>query len=276
MKISLAISVQKTKFSVLVFKGNLEKNVAKIASLGYNGIELAIKNPRMVDVKAIEGLLGRYKLELSAIGTGQAFSEEGLSFTHPEKSIRDKAIEKIIEQIDLARNFNAVVILGCIRGKISEKASKKKAINWARDAFNECARFAEKLKVVLALEPINRYETNIVNNVAGALEFVDTLGYKIPLLLDTFHMNIEEPSIYKSIIMAKDKIAHIHMADSNRWPPGYGHMSFEEIIEALREIDYQGYISLEMLPLPDADRAAQHGIEYLRKILDNQESRVNL
>ena len=76
------------------------------------------------------------------------------------------------------------------------------------------------------------------------------------LLADTFHMNIEEVSIEDSLIQAKDYLTHVHFADSNRWAPGCGHLDFRKVIETLKKIDYQDYVSAEILPLPDSDSCA--------------------
>jgi sugar phosphate isomerase/epimerase len=80
-------------------------------------------------------------------------------------------------------------------------------------------------------------------------------------------MNIEEVSIYESIIEAKDYITHVHFADSNRWAPGYGHLDFQKIVETLKEINYQGYVSAEILPLPDQDSAAEMTIKTLNSVI---------
>jgi len=80
-------------------------------------------------------------------------------------------------------------------------------------------------------------------------------------------MNIEEVSIYESIVKAKGYITHVHLADSNRWAPGSGHLDFAEIIKTLEKINYQGYVSAEILPLPDPNRAAPLTIEHLKKII---------
>lgn len=88
----------------------------------------------------------------------------------------------------------------------------------------------------------------------------------IGILIDTFHMNIEEASIYESIKKSKDYITHVHIADSNRWAPGSGHLDFTRIITTLKEIGYPGYLSAEILPLPDPVSAARLAIEYLKEI----------
>jgi sugar phosphate isomerase/epimerase len=86
------------------------------------------------------------------------------------------------------------------------------------------------------------------------------------ILADTFHMNIEEPIIEESLKKYGDLIKHIHFADSNRWPPGYGHTDFKSIVETLKQIGYEGYISFEMLPMPDPDTAARQAIDFVKKL----------
>ncbi len=89
----------------------------------------------------------------------------------------------------------------------------------------------------------------------------------VGLLLDTFHMNIEEPSIVESIRMSKDHLFHFHIADSNRWYPGAGHIGFGKILEILTQISYQGFISAEILPLPDSDSAAIETVKNMRALV---------
>jgi sugar phosphate isomerase/epimerase len=86
------------------------------------------------------------------------------------------------------------------------------------------------------------------------------------LLADTFHMNIEEPSIEGSIRRAGDRIFHFHVADSNRWHPGAGHLDFASILDALYATGYTGFVCGEFLPIPDAETAARRGIAHLRGI----------
>jgi sugar phosphate isomerase/epimerase len=86
------------------------------------------------------------------------------------------------------------------------------------------------------------------------------------LLLDTFHMNIEEPDIEASIRACGDRIFHFHVADSNRWHPGAGHLDFRSILDVLDVAGYAGFVSGEFMPVPDADTAAQRAVEHLRSL----------
>ena len=119
--------------------------------------------------------------------------------------------------------------------------------------------------MLLAIEPVNRYETGFINTAALAVELVDLVGSPgIGLVANTFHMNIEEPSIEQSIRQAGPHIFHFHVADSNRWYPGAGHLDFARLLATLAESGYRGWVSGEFMAMPDPDTAAALAIEHLR------------
>ncbi len=267
MKKSIVVSTQQTKFSALAFKEDLGKNIKKVAALGFDGVELAVRDPEQLDAEKIIHLIKESNLEVPAIGTGQAWGDEGLSFSDPNETVRKMAVERIIEQIKFASNFNAQVIIGLIRGVVKEGVTRKEAEEWTISCLRECAEFALEQNIKLTLEPVNRYESNFINTLQEGVEFIDKVAVSsVGLLADTFHMNIEEVSIYDSLIQAKDYITHVHFADSNRWAPGCGHLDFQKVAETLKGINYQGYVSAEILPLPNQDTAAEKTIETLNKL----------
>lgn len=267
MKLSIVLSTQRASFSALAYKGEIETNAAKIAGLGYDGVELAVRDPSLLDVEYIKKILFRHNLQVPAIGTGQAYGEEGLSFTHPDEKVREAAIARIKAQVDLARHFKAQVILGLIRGKCEKEVNSPQAFDWLREALGACAQYAVQYDTKLAMEPINRYETDLVNSVSEGMALIEKVGANnVGLLLDTFHMNIEEPSIEESIRQAREVLFHFHVADSNRWYPGSGHIDFGQVISILNEIGYEGWISAEILPLPDPDICAVKTIENMKQI----------
>ncbi|NOY38272.1 MAG: sugar phosphate isomerase/epimerase [Chlorobi bacterium] len=265
MKLGFVISTQPTSFSALVYEEALEAHIAKIKKLGYDGIELAVRNPELLDIGYLTSALNRNRLTVPAIGTGQIFCEEGLSFTNPDPAIRKEAIMRIKSHINLADKLNAIVIIGLVRGKKETGITNEQSEQWLIEALRECA--SENKSVKLAIEPINRYETDIINTVASGLSFIEKVNMEnVGLLLDTFHMNIEEPSIIQSIVLAKEYLFHFHIADSNRWYPGAGHINFTELFSTLKKNDYHGFVSAEILPLPDPDTAALKTIEYWKKL----------
>ncbi len=267
MKLSIVLSTQPAQFQAATFKGDLETNLASIASLGYDGVELAIRDPDLVNLDHLEKLACKYNLKVPAIGTGQAWGEEGLSFTDPDPAVRRAAIERIKSHIPVAARFEAVIIIGLIRGIVKPGVSNEQAMEWLIQALRECSEAAQPHGIRLALEPINRYETTLINNVAQGLELFKRVGLdNFGLLLDTFHMNIEESVIENSIRMCGAHIFHFHVADSNRWYPGAGHLNFKTILATLARIGYPGWVSGEFLPKPDTETAARKSIGYLNEI----------
>ena len=267
MKKSIVVSISSTKFSALAFKEDFEKSIKKVAELGFDGAELAVRNPKDLKVENIIKIIKENDLEVPAIGTGQAYGEEGLSFSDPDEVIRKMAVERINDQIVFASNFNAQVIIGLIRGNVEESVGRAEAEEWTIDCLRKCTEFAKEYNIGLTLEPVNRYESNFINTLNEGIEFIKRVGASnLGLLADTFHMNIEEVSIYGSICQAKDYITHVHFADSNRWAPGCGHLDFAKIVQTLKKINYQGYVSAEILPFPDSDSCARLTAEHLNKI----------
>ena len=191
-----------------------------------------------------------------------------MSFTNPEENIRGKAIERIKSHVRLANSLNAHVIIGLIRGINNNQVDEEQAEEWLIDALQQCAKEDESVK--LAIEPINRYECDIVMTVNSGIELVQKINQKnVGLLLDTFHMNIEEPIITDSIKSSKEHLFHFHIADSNRWYPGAGHINFKEIFDVLSEIGYNDFVSAEIMPLPDPDTAAEGTMKFVQNLKSN-------
>ena len=268
MKLSIVYSTQQTKFQAATFSGELKENLSKIANLGYDGVELAIRDPKLINLDELEEITKSLNLQVPALGTGQAWGEEGLSFTDPDPQIRKSAIERIQSHIAVAKKFNAVIIIGLIRGILKTGVTQEQAMLWLIEALQQCCSVAKNEGVRLALEPINRYETSLINNVEQGMRLIADVGLSnFGLLLDTFHMNIEEPNIEKSIAICGDRIFHFHVADSNRWYPGAGHLDFVSILNKLNTIGYKGFVSGEFLPHPEVLTAAKNNINFLKNII---------
>lgn len=267
MKLSIVLSTQAASFEAVAFKGDFEANIAKIAGWGYDGVELAIRDPRLIDAQVLEKVLTGYGLRVPAIGTGQAWGEEQLSFTSNNPDVRHAAVERIQSHIPLAQRLNAIIIVGLIRGITPSGQTHTQSMQYLVESLRECAEAGASQGVRFALEPINRYETDLIHTVSEGMDLLERVGAdNLGLLLDTFHMNIEEPRIEQSIRLCGKRIFHFHVADSNRWYPGAGHLDFQSILETLFSTGYQGYVSGEFIPKPDADTAARLGVLHLRQL----------
>jgi sugar phosphate isomerase/epimerase len=268
MKLSFVISTQPTKFQAIAFDPNFEANAAHLAQLGYDGIELGVREPDKLDMPNLKQTLAKYRLTVPAIGTGQAFVEEQLSFTDPDAAVRARAVARVETHIALATQFNALVIIGLIRGKTWPQITRDQAHAWMVDALKMLTRGAQACGVRIAIEPINRYETDWVNDVASARTLIDEIGAdNVGILFDTFHANIEESSIEASLRACGARLFHVHFADSNRWYPGAGHTNFASVVATLREMKYTGWVSAEILPKPDVKHAAEETFKTIRPLL---------
>jgi len=265
MKLSIVQSTEPASFSALAYKEDWAKNIGKLKYMGYDGVELAVRDPNLLDTALLKSLLQQHGLHVPAIGTGQAFGEDGLSFVHVDPMVRKLALERVKSHVHLAAELGALTIIGLVRGKRGTTITADQAEHWLIEALRECA--SEDPSVKLAIEPINRYETDLVNTASSALSLVEKIGREnVGVLLDTFHMNIEEPSITESIGLSRDRLFHVHVADSNRWFPGAGHIDFKAIVDVLERIGYGGFLSAEILPMPDPDTAATSTLAHFRKI----------
>lgn len=267
MKLSIAIaSAGALPSAFVVFRG-FEDSILKAASLGYDGVELALKNAGEIDRPKLRSLLDRTGLEVSCISTGQVYAETGLMLTDPDPGKRMKVMEIFKGLIDLAAEFGQMVNIGRVRGRIGDDG-----VEAAEHRFGECVGIlcdhAAARGVTLVLEPVNRYEINFINSVEQGVALIKKIGHpNLKLMPDVFHMNIEDVSIGAVLSRHIEHIAYIHLADSNRLAPGWGHTDFEDIFAHLAAADYNGWLAVEILPEPEPYAAAGQAIKYLTPAL---------
>jgi sugar phosphate isomerase/epimerase len=256
VKTSFAISWQETEFNA-VAKGDAAALINVARSVGYDAVELAVRMPTAVDVHRLREALGG--LPVSALGTGQAYLTDHLSLTCHDVGVRKAAIRRLVEHCHLAAELACpLVIIGLIRGKQGDSALLD-------GSLQEVCAFAESLSIRLVVEPINRYETELVNTAAQALSLIKRVGMKnLGVLLDTFHMNVEEENPSAALTSNGERLWHVHLADSNRLAPGAGHLDFRQILGLLCAQRYDGYVSVEIIPRPDASTAMKRALDTIR------------
>lgn len=268
MKIAVAIASENALPSAFVVFRGLENSIRKVSQLGYDGIELALLDKNQIDVNKIKELIEKYNLEIPVISTGQVFADLKLWFTSPDPKKRRKSVEVFKGMVDIAAQFGAMVNIGRVRGFIAEGETVEIAEKRFKEVVSQILNYASKSDVKLILEPVNRYEINFINNLDEGVDLIKKLGIKgLGLMPDVFHMNIEDPSIEGNLKKYIDYIDYIHFADSNRLAPGWGHLDFGSIVKALNDVNYSGWVSVEILPKPDPDSAAKKSIEHLRKFI---------
>jgi 5-keto-L-gluconate epimerase len=265
MKIGIAVAGREALPSAfVVFRDELCRCVDRAAKLGYDGVELALLRAEEVDIPRMKERLSATGLEIPCISSGQVFAADRLYFTHPDAAVREAAVTRIIGMIYLAGEFGARVNTGRVRGLVHEGESTETAKERYMACLHRCADVAERVGIELIVEPVNRYEVNFINSCAEGLDIVKAAGRQcIKLMPDLFHMNIEDVSFRQIFESAREYISYVHVADSNRLAPGWGHLPFDEIFQILSDIGYDGYLTAEILPKPEPDQAAAQAASYL-------------
>jgi sugar phosphate isomerase/epimerase len=247
-----------------VYWNDIEEGMRKASALGFDAVELFTASGKALDAIDVKQLAEKYRLSVCAVGTGAGKVVHGLTLTDEDPSVRAKAVAFIQEMIAFGAAFNAPAIIGSMQGNV-QPAGREQSLQWLAEGLNELGKSAEQRGVPLLYEPLNRYETNLFNQLGEAAAFIQTLGNKnVKLLADLFHMNIEESSIAYTLQHYAEYIGHVHFADSNRQAVGLGHTNMEEIATALKNSNYKGYLSAEIFPLPDSDAAAAQTIQAYR------------
>lgn len=235
-----------------------------LAKLGYDAVELK-GEPGDYDMKALRQVLDGEGLAVSTICGMYPGPRAGelRDLSHPDRVERIKAVDYVRSCVDLAAEVGApsIIVTPNPVGKTRPLAPVESELAWAVDSVREAGEYAGSLGVTLAIEPINRYETYLLCSGEKTLKFVrDVNQPAVKMMLDTFHMNIEDADVKETVLACADALVHLHIADSNRQSVGRGHFDFAGLIEALSSVHYGASLAMEPLPpLPDPYLAMSKG-----------------
>ena len=245
---------------------DLEKSLKRLAKYEYDAVELEGEpDKEKYEPKKVKKMLRQYGLKVSSIAGMYLWKEEiKRDLASSDKKIREQTIIYLFKCIDYAQLMGAklVIVVPAAVSKLAPSLSKKEDWKNSVKAVQEVAKYAEKKDILLAIEPINRYETYLVNSIQDALYYAcEVNSSHVKIMADTFHMNIEERDIPEAIRIAGNNLINVHIADSNRCSVGRGHTNFKALIKALKEINYQYALTLEPLPpVSDPYLALEEGV----------------
>jgi sugar phosphate isomerase/epimerase len=256
--------------TLAVYSGDLATAFGKVAALGYDGVELMTKDPTQLDGVKIRRWLDENHLQLAGLCTGHVYGEDGLGLVGPTPEVCHQAMARLKSFVDFAATHfgeGTLVNIGRSRGP-GHPNDAESTLERMAEAFGELADYASPHGVRLVLEPINVHQAPYIHTSQDGIDMVNRVDRpNFGLMLDVYHMNIEDVDIYDSFREAGELCWFVHFADNNRKWPGSAHLDFEQFIEVLNEISYDGYVSMEILPWPDPDTAARSSIEFLRQFI---------
>ena len=263
--------VHESRGGPFVFWHDLPGACRSAQALGFDAVEIFPPAPDAVNPDELRKLLSDHGLALAAVGTGAGWVRQKLHLTLPDATSRSRARDYIRGIIDFAGPFGAPAIIGSMQGRFGDEVDQPTALKLLAEALEELGEYAKRYNVPLIFEPINRYETNLINSIGAGVDLLKPLSTKnVRLLADLFHMNIEEVDSAASLRAGGALIGHVHFVDSNRRPAGMGHIDYAPIVAALEAIDYDRFASAEALSYPDPEAAARQTIATFRKYFRRQ------
>ena len=270
LSLSIVSSLNESKNNKATVIKKFEQLCHLLKPLNYDGIELSLLEPEKVEVIKIVELCESYDMKIPALGTGSTYIRFGYSFGDLQESIRKHAIERIAKYIDFAQVSQSKVIIGLIRGRFrNENNLTREKLN-ITISLKECCKIAENHDVQLVFEPINSFEIDSFNTIAQSKELIEEIGSDhLKLLIDSFHVNLEEDPIYiwDDLPNIVPLVGHVHLADCTRRAPGTGHFDFKTFLSSFKEGGYNGFVSLETIMKPSFEELAKEASQYLRGIL---------
>lgn len=229
------------------FRDSSLKVLDRFRALGYDLIEICIEDPANLTPAAVRARL--QDLDMS-VSVGGVFTE-ARDMSSEDEGVRKNARAYLLECVSFADAVGARVVSGPMYaavGKAARMTPEARAAQRARavDGLRPVAEVAAGLDISLSIEPLNRFETDLVNTVEQGLEFCDLLDSpNVGLTLDTFHMNIEEPDLPRAIRAAGNRLLSFQASENDRGTPGSGHIDWVGVFRALVAVDYRGPVIVE-------------------------------
>src|SRR5690606_11238684 len=255
----------------------------KIKDMGYDVVEIPVENPSLIDVKKVKSAVNDNGLEATVCG---AFGPDR-DFTNDDPAYHKESYNYIESCLNICNELDAKFFAGPMYsavGKARSVSSDQKQREWDRAVNNlrKVCELAKTKELEIALEPLNRFESDLVNTAEDVMRLVKDINHPAAkVLLDAFHMNIEEPDIEKAILTAGDKLIHLQVSENYRGTPGTGQTRWDAYKRGLEAISYKGVISIESFTpevkelagavciwealVPDQDEFGREGLKFLKK-----------
>jgi D-psicose/D-tagatose/L-ribulose 3-epimerase len=259
----------------------------KIKAMGYDAVEIPVEDPSLIDTKKVKKALDEHGLKpviCGAFGTSR-------DFTHEDPALHQNSFDYIEACFEITAELGAKFVAGPMYsavGKARLVSPEQKKIEWDRAVTNlyKVCQMAASRGLEIALEALNRFETDLINNSEDLMRLINDINHPAAkVLLDAFHMNIEEPDIERAIQLVGDKLIHVQVSENYRGTPGTGQTRWDAYKRGLEAVNYTGVVSIESFtpeikelagavciwrPLvPSQDEFASEGYKFLKQWADN-------
>jgi sugar phosphate isomerase/epimerase len=244
----------------------LERRLALLAALGFHGVELSARHPPPYSPADVLAAARRNDLAVASMLTGWSYAAEGLCLSRPDAAARDRAVARLGEYVTYAAPLGAVLVIGLMQGLRADEPDEIAATARIAEGLRSVARAAETVGVTLVLEPVNHLQVGFHHTADEAAALIARVGSPaLGYMLDTIHMNIEERSLLETIRRHGANIRHFHLCETNGGPFGTGALPFPDVLAALTESGYRGWVSTKVYRKVGWEEAARATAAFLRK-----------
>lgn len=258
-KYGISFAEQSPMTAPLPLAGDLFENMDTALRLGYDGIEFHTRENAPLDLAR----MAAHPCGIAMLVTGRVFTQGGLSLLDEDPA---PCVAAMKTYLDKAAELQAGIVLGWAKGNIPQGGDRELYLNKLGTQLRILNDYGKAVGAPIVIEVINRYETNIFNTAAETLAFIEKHDLdNCYVHLDTFHMNIEETDPCEAIRLCGSRLGYFHAADNTRLYPGSGQLNFGKMFDALEEIGYTGWVTVECIPQPDRETAAARAIAHLRQ-----------
>lgn len=242
------------------------RNLETLQRLGFDGVELNIREPEHVDPARLKAYLAGFGLVLSMFASGLTAKTDQLSLATAVEARRKESIARTARFLEFARECGAGVIAGYLKGTPQDNGPGARERLAA--SVLELAPVAERLETPLLIEAVNRYESPVGHSLADTWDIARRAGSRfVQILPDTFHMNIEESNMKQAVVTHAPCFTSFHLSDNTRHFPGFGAIDFAAVIQALDEAGYQGKLAIEGNVRSGFAADVEHSMHHLGPIL---------
>ncbi|MEA4966080.1 MAG: sugar phosphate isomerase/epimerase family protein [Oscillospiraceae bacterium] len=266
--ISCALEPQPQRQPVII-RGDIRHVAAEVRRAGYDAIELFLRDARQYDPKTLLAAAAEQGLSYCAISTGMEYNLNHLCLISDDAANRRAAIDALKAHLDLGAALGCPVVVGILRGNIPDFSRYQEYEDRLSAALTELGAYAAQAGTTIVVESILRYINNYLNSAPETADYLRRLGLPtVSLHIDTHSMQVEDKDLAESIRETADVLGYVHVSDSNRGYPGAGNIDFKQVMRALMEVGYRGYVSTECQPYPTEFECAQRGLQYIRHLVE--------
>lgn len=265
MKYCIAIGEKTSPTTALNLDGDFVESMKRAKNLGYDGVEIHTSEPEVLDVGRLRRACEELDMFIATIGTGTVYWKYGLHLMDNDGERTNQLLERLKIFIDIAEKLGSKVTIGSVKGNVPKGEDRTPYLKRMAENLKILDAYAEEKGVYLLLEATNRFENNVLNTGKDIFQMISENHLThTQALMDSFHINIEERDISKCLKDTGRYLGHIHFGDNTRMYPGTGEFNFPKFIDAIREVGYDGVLSLECFPLPDQMTAASETIKFFK------------